>query len=87
MPELTADPIRLHSDRLTVEIASPGTLYQGTRFDWTAFITQVTLDNQHTLCVPESYEPGSWGPQAAGTLLDDGAEWLVQCRPSDGAPR
>jgi hypothetical protein len=43
---------------LTVEIAEPGT-YKGTRFDWTGFITQVTLEEgKHTFCVPESLMPG-----------------------------
>ena len=51
-------PIQLHSDRLAVEIAQPGSVYTGTRFDWTAFITQVTLDGVHTFCVPESLDPG-----------------------------
>jgi hypothetical protein len=58
MSETAPAPIHLRSDRLAVEIAAPETAYQGTRFDWTAFITQVTLDDAHTFCVPESYEPG-----------------------------
>lgn len=51
------DKIILESDRLTVEIAQPGTIYRGSRFDWTGFITQVTLDHQHNFCVPEQYDP------------------------------
>lgn len=51
-------PILLKSPRLSVEIAPPGTMYQGSRFDWTAFITQVILDEQHTFAVPESLIPG-----------------------------
>lgn len=46
--------ITLRSSRLVVQIAPPGTIYSGTRFDWTGFITQVTLDDTHTFCVPES---------------------------------
>lgn len=43
---------------LTVEIADTGA-YQGTRFDWTGFISQVTLNRGgHTFCVPESLVPG-----------------------------
>lgn len=53
-----ASPIMLQSDRLTVEISQPGVAYHGTRFDWSGFITQVTLDGQHTFCVPEDYTPG-----------------------------
>lgn len=51
-------PICLASRRLSVEIAWPGTAYSGTRFDWTGFVTQVTLDDLHTFCVPESLVPG-----------------------------
>src|SRR4030043_185045 len=62
-------PIKIHSDQLAVEIAQPGSLYSGPRFDWTGFITQVTLvspeGTRHTFCVPESLEPGKgtggWG--------------------------
>jgi len=61
--------MKIHSDQLTVEITQPGSVYAGTRFDWTGFITQVTLAKsggiQHTFCVPESLEPGKgtggWG--------------------------
>lgn len=43
---------------LTAEIADTGS-YRGTRFDWTGFITQVTLNRGgHTFCVPESLVPG-----------------------------
>lgn len=43
---------------LTVEIAEPGS-YGGTRFDWSGFITQVTLEaGKHTFCVPESMISG-----------------------------
>jgi hypothetical protein len=52
------EPIVLRNERLEVEIAYPGTVYSGSRFDWTGFITQVTLDGRHTFCVPEQYEPG-----------------------------
>ncbi len=55
MPEST---IQLHSSRLAVEISQPGAAYTGTRFDWSGFVTQVTLDNLHTFCVPEDYDPG-----------------------------
>jgi hypothetical protein len=62
-------PIKIHSNQLTVEIAQPGSVYSGTRFDWTGFITQVSLATaegmHHTFCIPESLEPGKgtggWG--------------------------
>jgi len=43
---------------LSVDIADVGA-YKGSRFDWTGFITQVTLvSGNHTFCVPESYVAG-----------------------------
>jgi len=41
------------SDRLTLEIAEPGAVYRGSRFDWTGTVTQVTLDGRHTFCGAE----------------------------------
>jgi hypothetical protein len=70
MPE---SPIIIQSPRLTVEIASPGTVYNRTRFDWTAFITQITLDRQHTFCVPEDYDPAK-GTGGIGLCNEFGIE-------------
>ncbi|MFC5530944.1 hypothetical protein [Cohnella yongneupensis] len=50
--------VALLSDRLKVEIAVPGTNYRRTRFDWTGWVQQVTLDRTATFCVDESLEPG-----------------------------
>jgi hypothetical protein len=41
-----------------VEVARPGSVYHGSRFDWTGFVTQVTLNGEHIFCVPESLTPG-----------------------------
>jgi hypothetical protein len=68
-----ASPILLRSDRLTVEIARPGTVYRGTRFDWTGFTVQVTLDGEHTFCVPESLQPGQ-GTGGIGLCNEFGIE-------------
>ncbi|SFC24124.1 hypothetical protein SAMN04488102_10495 [Alkalibacterium subtropicum] len=48
----------LENDRLKVEVAEPGTVYKGARFDWTGFISQITLDGEVTYCVPEQLEEG-----------------------------
>lgn len=48
----------LENERLRVEIEKPGTLYKGSRFDWTGFISQITLDGTVTYCVPEQLEEG-----------------------------
>ena len=55
--------IVLKSDALTVQIAAPGTVYRGTRFDWSGFITQVTLDGRHTFCVSEALDGTGTGGQ------------------------
>lgn len=46
--------LKICSGRLCVEVDEPGTTYAGSRFDWSAFITQVTLDGVHRFCVPEA---------------------------------
>ncbi len=48
----------LESNRLSVVFSSPGTFYTGSRFDWTGFITDITLDGRHPFCVDESLVPG-----------------------------
>jgi hypothetical protein len=53
--------MQLRSDRLTIDVAPPGTLYQGSRFDWAGFITQVTLDGTQTFCAPESRDGSGTG--------------------------
>jgi hypothetical protein len=50
--------IRLKNNRLQVTISHPGSAYKGSRFDWSGYITQVTLDGEHSFCVPESIIPG-----------------------------
>jgi hypothetical protein len=48
--------MRLVTPCLSVDVAAPGTVYRGTRFDWTGFVTQVTLDGRTTFCVPEAVD-------------------------------
>ncbi|HQI85792.1 MAG TPA: hypothetical protein PKV20_14530 [Anaerolineae bacterium] len=82
-------PIVLRSHRLTVEIAQPGSVYSGTRFDWTGFITQVTLDKAHTFCVPESFEPGQ-GTGGVGLCGEFGIEEVIgydEAQPGDPFPK
>ncbi len=74
--KVAVQPVVIKSGRLEVEIARPGTAYSGTRFDWTAFITQVTLDGRHTFCVPESYEPGQ-GTGGAGLCNEFGIDMPI----------
>jgi hypothetical protein len=75
-------PIVLNTDRLSAEIAPPGTAYARTRFDWSAFITQVTLDPRrdgvgpHTYCVPEDPDPAQ-GTGGIGLCNEFGIETAV----------
>lgn len=56
---------------LTVQLADVGS-YRGTRFDWTGFITQITLEKgKHTFCVSESLIPGQ-GTGGAGLCNEFG---------------
>lgn len=49
----------ISNQRLKVEIALPGTQYHYSRFDWTGFIVQITLDDKHTFCTSESFKTRS----------------------------
>lgn len=68
-----SDYIILNSSRLKVEVAKPGKVYTRTRFDWTVFISQVTLDGKNTFCSKESYIPGD-GTGGAGFCNEFGIE-------------
>jgi hypothetical protein len=88
-PSTDASPILLRSDRILVEIARPGTVYTGTRFDWTGFITQVTLDREHTFCVPESLQPGQ-GTGGIGLCNEFGIERPIgydDAQPGEAFPK
>ena len=82
-------PIILRSGRLEVEIAQPGSVYSGTRFDWSGFVTQVTLDSSHTFCVPEDYHPGK-GTGGIGLCNEFGIDLPVgfsDTQPGDCFPK
>lgn len=51
--------LALESGRLRVEMALPGAMYQGSRWSWSGFITQVTIDGRHTFCTSEGEDEGS----------------------------
>jgi hypothetical protein len=80
---------QIHSDQLQVEVAQPGTIYQGTRFDWSGFVTQVTLDGNHTFCVPESLQPGQ-GTGGIGICNEFGNDLPVgydETKPGESFPK
>jgi len=63
--------ICLDNGTINVEIAQPGE-YDGSRFDWTGFIRQVTLrEGGHTFCSVESLVPGR-GTGGAGLCNEFG---------------
>ena len=83
------DDIQLYSNRLQVTLSFPGSAYQGSRFDWTGFITQVTLDGSHTFCVPESLQPGA-GSGGSGLCNEFGIDQPVgydDARPGELFPK
>lgn len=50
--------IQLSNEHLIVDIAVVGD-YKGTRFDWSGFITGITMrEGNHSFCVPESLKVG-----------------------------
>jgi hypothetical protein len=84
-----ASPLFIQSNRLKVEIAQPGTVYNRTRFDWTGFITQVTLDGKHTFCVPEDYDPQK-GTGGIGLCSEFGNEKCIgyaDAQPGEAFPK
>jgi len=83
-------PVILRSERLVVEIAPPGVAYRGPRFDWTGFITQVTLDKAHTFCGVESLQPERNGYIGLGLCNEFGNEKPVgyaDARPGEPFPK
>lgn len=85
----TNHPIILHSNRLVVQIALPGSVYRGTRFDWTGFITQVTLDGVHTFCTSESLQANR-GTGGIGLCNEFGNEkpiGYIDAKPGEAFPK
>ncbi|MHC1691781.1 MAG: hypothetical protein AB9828_01980 [Sphaerochaetaceae bacterium] len=64
--------ITLVNPRVTVELALPGEIYQGARFDRGGFIKQITLDNTHTFLGKEHTKQG---PGTHGLGLIHGWIW------------
>ena len=89
MTQQASQPIVLRSDRLAVEFSQPGSVYRGTRFDWTSFVTQVTLDGQHTFCTRESLKPGH-GTGGMGLCSEFGNEKPIgyaDAQPGESFPK
>jgi hypothetical protein len=89
MNQQASQPIVLRSERLAVEISQPGDVYRGTRFDWTSFITQVTLDGQHTFCTRESLKPGhgTGGMGLCSELCNEKLIGYADAQPGEAFPK
>lgn len=86
---MSEEKIQIQSNRLSVDLAQPGTIYRGTRFDWTGFVTQVTLDGSHTFCIAESLVEGQ-GTGGIGLCNEFGYDMPIGFRgaqPADGFPK
>ncbi len=87
---MNAQPaIVIRSDQLRVEIASPGTVYRRTRFDWSGIVTQVTLDGKHTFCTVEDPDPkkGTGGIGLCGEFGNEQAIGYAEALPGELFPK
>jgi hypothetical protein len=79
----------MENNRLKVEIAYPGALYDGSRFDWMGWIKQVTLEGKHTFCSQESLQDGH-GSGGFGLCSEFGIFEPIgfeDCEPGDVFPK
>lgn len=56
--EVAESKIMIGNERLKVGILKPGEFYKKERFDWTGFISDIILDDQHKFCVSHYDEAG-----------------------------
>ncbi|TVP92073.1 hypothetical protein [Alkalibacterium sp.] len=79
----------LENSRLKIAIQEPGELYRGSRFDWTGFVSQITLDGSVNFCVPEQLEEGK-GTGGLGFCNEFGMEKPIgydDIRPGEEFPK
>ncbi len=55
-----------------MQVARPHTIYQGTRFDASGLVLQVTLDGEHSFCTDESATGGGGGSGGRGLCNEFG---------------
>lgn len=75
--------IRLRTPRLAVDIARPGSQYTGPRFDWSSFVTQVTLDGTHTFCGSEGTTQANGGAGLCCEFAPNTAVAFAQAAPGE----
>lgn len=80
---------QLKNEHMVIDIAKPGD-YNGSRFDWSGFITGVALlEGNHAFCVPESLVPGQ-GTGGAGLCNEFGIKEAMgygETRPGEAFPK
>ncbi len=81
--------MQLINDRLTVDVERPGTAYQGSRFDWSGWISSIVLDGMHTFATVESTDPEQ-GTGGYGLCNEFGIEQAIgytDCPVGDSFPK
>ncbi len=82
--------IQLKNDTLCLELNKPGKVYQGSRFDWTGQIVQITYLDKHTFCTKELKDEKSNKIQGQGLYNEFGIDMPVgyyTCCPGDQFPK
>ena len=82
--------IILDNDNLRLDIQEPGSIYKGSRFDWTGQITQLTYQDRHTFCTEESLEPSLSPLRGRGFCNEFGMDQPVgydDCPPGEKFPK
>lgn len=82
--------IQLKNDNLCLELNKPGKVYQGSRFDWTGQIVQITYLGKHTFCTKELKDEKFYKTQGQGLYNEFGIDMPVgydACRPCDQFPK
>lgn len=70
------DVIEIHSDRLSLQVAKPGSAaYGGARFNWNCFVSSILLDGKYQFAEPEQHIPGRITSRGAGLC----SEYIQQC--------
>lgn len=81
--------IEIKSSRLKVRLSERGEYYRGSRFDWSGFITDVTLDGQYNFCADESLIKGT-GSGGRGLCNEFGIHdpiGYAEAKAGDGFPK
>ena len=82
--------IQIQNKHLQVLIDEPGSLYTGSRFDWSGQISQITLDGKHHFCSVETLDKDLQTISGRGFCNEFGIETCIgykDCTPGDYFPK